>query len=127
MYTDLLAQIKNAQAVKKESIKIPASKLDEMVLKLLVNRRFIDSFDKKGRGIKKVLSVKIRYTEDGNGAISGVRLLSKPSRHLYVGYKDIRKVRSGYGLLVMSTPQGIMSGEDARKAKLGGEAFFEVW
>lgn len=127
MYIDLLTKIKNAQAVKKENVKVPASKNDERILEVLASRKFIDGFEKKGRGIKKILSVKLKYEDSGKGVIQGTRLISKPSRHLYVGYKDIRPIRSGYGLLVISTPRGIMSGEEARKLKLGGEAFFEIW
>ena len=126
MYIDLLIKIKNAQAVKKDSVKVPASKNDERVLEILTHRKFIDGFEKKGRGVKKILSVKLKY-EDGKGAIQDVKFFSSPSRHLYVGYKDIRPVRSGYGLMVISTPQGLMSGEEAKKAKMGGELFFQVW
>lgn len=126
MYIDLLTQIKNAQAVKKESIKIPYSSNDEKVLEILKKNGFIESFDKKGRGLKKVLSINLKYTDD-KGAVSGVKIFSKPSRHLYYGYKDIRIVRGGYGISVFSTPKGIMTGGEARKNKLGGELFFEIW
>ena len=126
MYINLLTQLKNAQAVKKESIKISYSANDEKILEILEKNKFIAGFEKKGRGIKKILSVNLKY--DGNeGAITGVRFHSKPSRHLYVGYKDIRPVKSGYGIMIISTPDGIMTGSKAKKMKIGGEMFFEIW
>jgi small subunit ribosomal protein S8 len=127
MYIDLLTKIKNAQAVKKEFVKVPVSKNDERILEILAAKKFISGFEKKGRGVKKIFNIKLRYEDNGRGAIHGIKFISKPSRHLYIGYKDIKPIRSGYGTLIISTPKGIMSGEEAKKMKLGGEAFFEIW
>jgi len=126
MYIDLLTKIKNAQAVKKESIKVPYSGNDEIILEILKKNDFIESFEKKGRGIKKIMSVNLKYN-DGKGVISGIKVFSKPSRHLYLGYKEIRLVRGGYGISIISTPEGVMTGREARKRKLGGELFFEIY
>lgn len=123
---NLLAEIKNAQAVKKESLKIIYSKKAEKILEILVAAKYIEKFEKKGRGVKKALAIYPKYP-NGRPAISGARLISKPSRRIYLGYREIRPVKSGYGLLVVSTPQGIMTGQAARKKKLGGEALFEIW
>jgi len=126
MYINLLTQLKNAQAVKKESIKVPYSKMDEAVLKILVKNKFVKDFEKKGRGVKKILSIDLKYNE-GEGAISGIKFISKPSRRLYIGYKEIKPVKHGYGLLVLSTPKGILTGQEAKKMKVGGEMLFEIW
>lgn len=126
MYIDLLTKIKNAQAVKKESIKVPYSGNDEIILGILKKNGFIESFEKKGRSLKKIFSINLKY-ENGVGAISGINVFSKPSRHLYLGYKEIRLVRGGYGISVVSTSKGVMTGKEARKAKLGGELFFEIY
>ena len=69
----------------------------------------------------------MKYGEDGLGKIGSVKLVSKPSRRIYAGYRELRPVKSGLGLLVVSTPRGIMSGKEARKMKLGGEVLFEIW
>ncbi len=127
MYINLLIQIKNAQAVKKETVKTSYSKNDEVILDILAKNKFIDSFEKKGRGAKKILSINPKYDKGGDGAIRGIKILSTPSRHLYSGYQDIKSVKSGYGLLVISTPKGIITGREAKKIKLGGELFFEIW
>ncbi len=126
MYIDLLTKLKNAQAAKKKEIKVPYTKMDEQVLEILRKQKFIEVFEKKGRNPKRILDIKLRYEEEG-GAITGVRFVSKPSRRLYKGYKELRPVRSGFGTLVLSTPKGIVTGLEARKMKVGGELLFEVW
>ncbi len=126
MYYNLLTKIKNAQAVKAESIKIPLSNMDLVIAELLAKHKFIDEAVKKGRAPKRILEVKLKYKQ-GKGAVQGVRLLSKPSRKLYCGYKEIKPVRQGYGLLVLSTPKGIMDGKSAKKEKIGGQLLFEIW
>lgn len=126
MYINLLIQLKNAQAVKKENIKFPYSKNDSAIAEILVVNKFIDSVEKKGRGIKRILDIKLKYT-NGEGAISGLTLMSKPSRKIYLGYKEIKPVKYGYGIMVISTPMGIMTNKEARKNKVGGEALFKIW
>ncbi|MEK7520578.1 MAG: 30S ribosomal protein S8 [Patescibacteria group bacterium] len=123
----MIIKLKNAQAVKKESVKIPSSNLSEAILAALAKNGFVESFEKKGKGVKKYLDVKLKYGEDGLGKIGSVKLVSKPSRRIYAGYRELRPVKSGLGLLVVSTPRGIMSGKEARKMKLGGEVLFEIW
>lgn len=126
MYIDLLTQIRNAQAVKKESIKVPYTKNDERILEILTSRKYIAAYDKKGRAPKRVLSIDLKY-ENGAGAIEGVRFVSRPSIHIYKGCDEIRPVKSGRGLVIVSTPKGIMTGDQARREKVGGEIFFEIW
>lgn len=126
-YIDLLIQLKNAQLVKKENIKFPYSIKAEKVLEILEKRKFISGFEKKGRGIKKVLDIKLKYDKEGHGAISGIKIVSKPSRHIYAGYKDIKAVKGGFGTAVISTSKGIIAGKEAKKEKAGGEIMFEIW
>lgn len=126
MYIDTLTQIKNAQQAKKEKIKVPYTKMDMAVLEVLNKRNFIGEVSKKGRMPKRVLEIKIAYHDD-RGAISNVNFVSKPSRRIYKGYKELRSVKQGYGLAVISTSKGIMSAEEARKMKLGGQILFELW
>jgi small subunit ribosomal protein S8 len=127
MYTDLLIRIKNAQAVKKENVKIPYSAVNRAVLNVLKKGGFINNFTAVGRVPNKILEVDLKYKEDGKGTISGVKILSKPSRHIYSSYNEIYPIRQGYGLLVVSTSKGVMDGRLARKTKIGGELLFEIW
>lgn len=126
MYIDLLTKIRNSQAVGKESIKTYYTKMDEAVLGVLVKRGYVEGFEVKGRQPKKILEVKLKYEEE-KGVINGVKFFSKPGQKIQFGYKKILPVKNGYGVLVLSTPKGVMSGEDARKNKIGGEALFKIW
>ncbi|MBI4993420.1 30S ribosomal protein S8 [Candidatus Wolfebacteria bacterium] len=126
MYINLLTQLKNAQAVKKENIKTVYSKMDESILKVLAGNKYIENFEKKGQKVKKFLDIKLKYS-DGDGVIGGIKFISKPSRKIYLGHEEIKPVKHGYGLLVLSTSKGIMSGNEAKKNKVGGEALFTIW
>jgi len=126
MYLDLLTRIKNAQQAKKEIIKVPFSNMDLAVALILVRTGYLESVEKKGRLPKRVIEIKLKY-DQGRGAVNGVKFLSKPSRRLYFGYKDLRSVKKNYGLSVLSTPKGIMTNREARREKVGGELLFEIW
>ena len=126
MYIDLLIQLKNAQAVKKENIKFPYSKNDSAIAEILAANKFINTFEKKGRGIRRILDIKLKY-DNNEGAISGLAIMSKSSRRIYLGYKEIKPVKYGYGIMIISTPMGIMTDKEARKNKVGGEALFKIW
>ncbi len=102
------------------------TKMLEEIVKVLEKNGYVNSFERKGRGVKRVLEIKLGY-ESGKGIINGVRFMSKPSRKVYLGYRDIRPVKQGHGLMVLSTPAGIVTGQEARKAKVGGEALFQIW
>ena len=126
MYINLLTQLKNAQAVKKESVKFAYSKMDEKVLQILEENHYIEDFKKLGKGAKRILEINLKYPAD-RVAIEGIYFVSKPSRRIYIGHKEIRPVRHGYGLIVLSTPKGILTGREAKKMKVGGEILFKIW
>ena len=126
----MLTQIKNAQTRGKSEMVLPFSRIKFEIAGILKNKGFINNVDKRKRKTKKsefdMLAVELKY-KDSVGAIEGIKLISKPSRRMYAGKKDLRPVKSGYGISVVSTSKGIMAGEDARKAGLGGEILFEIW
>lgn len=121
MYTNLLVQIKNGQTAQKEMIKIPFSNMDMSVAEVLAKNKYIDSVAKKGRAPKKYIEIKL------NGNLNDFKFISKPSRRLYFGVKDIKPVKQGFGLGVFSTSKGIISAKEARKQNVGGVYLFEVW
>ena len=127
MYTNLLTIIKNGQQAKKATVKVQYSNGDFAVAELLVKHKLLDSVAKKGRMPKRILEAKLRYDSNGVGAIRGVKFLSKPSRRLYAGYQELNPVNQGFGVLVLSTPKGIVDGKTARKEKVGGELMFQIW
>ncbi|MEK7590188.1 MAG: 30S ribosomal protein S8 [Patescibacteria group bacterium] len=126
MYIDLITKIKNAQQAKKEKIKVPYSNMDMVILEILSKYGYIGELAKKGRMPKRVIEIKLMY-EDGLGAIAGVKIISKPSRRFYASYKDIKLVKQGYGLGLISTSKGIMAFHEARKQKVGGQLLFAIW
>ncbi len=123
---DMLIRIKNAGAVGKESTTIPHSNLRLSVAQALLKRGYITSISKKGKKTKKVIEIGIAYKE-GEPKVKGAERVSKLSRRVYYGFRDIRPVKNGFGLLMLSTPKGILSGEEARKENVGGEALFKIW
>ena len=124
--SDMIVRIKNATDSKKESVVFPYSKLKLSILDLLQKEGYIKSFGKKGKKVVKFIEVVLAY--DGkDGKINGVKRVSKSSKRVYVGSKEVKKVKNGLGSLVLSTPKGIMTDKMAREAKTGGEALFEIW
>jgi len=127
MYHNTLTKIRNAYQRKFDRVKIPHSKLDLAILEALVKKGYLESAVKKGRGIKKIIEAKLQYDKDNKPGVSGVKFISTPSRRIYLGYKDMKKARDGYGYYIFSTPKGIMTNIEAKKNKVGGEILFEIW
>ena len=124
--SDFFIRIQNAYRVKKGAVVVPYSNLKAEIARLLEARGYIMSFERKGRKVRKFLEIKLRY-DGGRPALTALRRVSKPSRRLYVRRRELRPVRQGFGTAIVSTSKGLMSGEDARKAGLGGEVIAEVW
>ncbi len=123
MYINTVIRIKNAEAAQKTALKIPFSKMDADVLETLKEYGFLKSIEVKGRSYKKVIEIFV----NPDRLIQGVKWLSKPSVRRYGTYKDFYRVKNGYGILVVSTPKGVMSGVKARREKVGGQLLFEIW
>lgn len=128
--SDMLIRITNAQAVRHERVVIPFSRVKFDIAQLLKSAGYVTDVERATRKAQTaevdIISVTLKY-QDGRGAISGVKLISRPSRHLYTKAHQVRPVRSGYGTLVLTTPKGIMTGAQARKEHVGGELMFEIW
>jgi len=124
---DFIIRLKNAGAVKKESISVPFSSLKLAVAEKLKDAGFVASIDKKGKKVRKTLDVVLKYDTEGIHVIHGVKRISKPGRRVYRNAREIMPVRYGHGTLVLSTPKGILTDKEARKENVGGEALFEIW
>ncbi|MBI4158372.1 MAG: 30S ribosomal protein S8 [Candidatus Yanofskybacteria bacterium] len=126
----MLTQIMNAQAVNKESVVLPFSKMKFDIANVLKTNGYLAGVERRKRKAKKseqeLISATLKYDEHGP-AISGIKLISCPSRRTYIKVSQIKPVRSGHGMSVVSTSKGIMSSKEARKQKLGGEILFEIW
>ncbi len=125
--SNMIISIKNAQARGHHTVSIPFSKLKHTIADCLVAEGYLSSVAKKVKKGKNELELGLVYTEAGKPKVMHTERISKPSRRVYFGVKDINKVRGGAGLLVLSTPKGILSGAKARKEQVGGEALFKMW
>lgn len=118
--------IKNANGRAHESITVPYSKLKHAIATCLQKEGYVASCSKKTKKNHPVLEIELAYNE-GQPKVVGVQRISKPSRRMYLGAKDIKPIRNGYGILVLSTPKGVLAGKDARKEMVGGEVLFTLW
>lgn len=124
--SNMLIMIKNGSLVGKESVTLPYSKVKNAIGECLKKEGYVKQVSKKVKKGFPVLEIELVY-KDKTPKIAQVERISKQSKRVYFGVKDIHKVRNGTGLLVLSTPKGILSGRDARKEQVGGEALFRVW
>lgn len=124
---DFVNRLKNAGAVNKENIEVPYSKLKHAVADKLVAAGFISSAKLQGKKVKKMLAVSLAYEDGGRSMIRDVKRISKPGRRMYKAVHEIMPVKFGKGKLILSTPKGILTGEEARKANVGGEELFAIW
>ncbi|PIR82805.1 30S ribosomal protein S8 [Candidatus Kaiserbacteria bacterium CG10_big_fil_rev_8_21_14_0_10_59_10] len=124
---DLIIRVKNAGAVRKESVSVPFSMLKFSIAEKLKDAGYVKAVEKKGKKVRKTLDIVLRYDEGGRHAIQGVRRVSKPGRRMYRSVQELSPVRYGHGTLILSTPRGILTDTEARKEKVGGEALFEIW
>ena len=124
---DFIVRLKNAGAVKHESVSIPHSKMKMAIAEVLQDAGFIKNVEKRGKKVRKTMHVDLAYKADGTPRITEVKRISKPSRRMYKAVEEIFPVRYGKGLLILSTPKGIMTDAQARKERVGGEALFEIW
>ena len=124
--SDMLIRLKNGSAVKRDLVSVPYSGVKENIAEALLKIGFIKSVVKRAQKVGAVLDVGLVY-ENGKPKIKGVDRVSKPSKRIYLGVKDIRKVKEGHGALFLSTPKGILTDKEARKELVGGEALFKIW
>lgn len=124
---DMLNRIRNAQAVLQPTVVIPFSNFKNRIAEILEKEGFVEKVEKKGRKARKIIEVTLKYQKKTKPVISGLKRISKPGQRIYVSVKDIRSVRGGYGIAIISTSKGLMTGKEAKKRKLGGEIICEIW
>ena len=124
--TDMLNQIRNAEAVAKTEVLLPFSKLKNQIGLILQQEGFVTQVQKVAKDKSKVMKIVLKY-DNGIPAIEGAKRVSKPGQRIYVKNSDIKKVRGGFGISIISTPKGLMTNLQAKKAKLGGEVMLEIW
>jgi small subunit ribosomal protein S8 len=124
---DMFTRIRNAASARHETVRIPASTAKRAVAGVLREEGFIKGLGEVEDGPRKFLELEITYGEDRKAVLSGIRRVSRPGLRVYVNKQEIPRVYGGLGVAVMSTSQGVMSGREAWRRKIGGEVLCYVW
>ena len=124
--SDLLTRIRNGQQARKDSVLTPASKLRTHVLDVLQREGYIRGYSEEVLAGQKGLRIELKYFE-GQPAIQHLARVSKPGRRVYSGAKDLPRIRNGLGVVIVSTPRGVLSAAEAREHNVGGEVLAEVF
>jgi small subunit ribosomal protein S8 len=125
---DMLTRIRNASSAMHEDVTIPASKIKESIARILASEGFVDGVEvSNGDAGHSVIKITLRYSEERERAISGIRRISKPGRRVYRGAQELPRVLGGLGIAIVSTSQGVMTDKEARRAKVGGEVLAYIW
>jgi small subunit ribosomal protein S8 len=124
---DMLTRIRNAVAANHPRVDVPGSKLKMEVARILKEEGYINSFVTKGEGAKYMIRIFLRYDAKGASSITHLSRVSRPGRRVFVGATEIPRVLGGYGVNIVSTSRGLMSGKRARKENVGGEILAEIY
>lgn len=125
--SNLIARLRNAQIARFDQLEIPHTKVVENIVQILKEEGFIKNFRVASDGKLPILRIFLKTVPDGGYAIKGMKRVSKLSRRIYVGKDDIPMVKNGFGIAIVSTSKGVMTGEKAKKLAIGGELLAEVW
>ena len=124
---DFITRLKNASMVKKASMSVPFSNVKHAVALTLKKNGYVGEISESGAGVTKTITVALLYDETGSPKIHDVDRVSKPGRRLYTGVKHIHPIKYGKGLMILSTPRGILTDSEARENRVGGETLFVIW
>lgn len=127
---DLLTRIRNANAKLKDRVDIPYSKLKLELVRILKDEGFIANYKtlyNTAEGRRGTLRVFLKYTPEKQVVLQGLKRVSRPGLRIYRSYREIPRVRSGFGLTILSTPQGVLTDRQARDKRVGGEILCQVW
>ena len=120
---DMLTRIRNANQMRNKEVSMPSSKMKVEIAKILENEGFIEGFNVKDN----TLTLTLKYAENKERVITGLKRISKPGLRVYAGASEIPKVLNGLGIAIISTPKGVMTDKLARKNNVGGEVIAYIW
>jgi small subunit ribosomal protein S8 len=124
---DMLTRIRNANTANHKTVDMPASRTKQAIAQILQDEGFIESYERIAEGPQGTIRIQLRYGPEKEKVITGLRRISRPGLRVYTRKTEIPRVLGGLGLVIMSTPQGIMSGKRAKKRGVGGEVLAYVW
>lgn len=124
--SDMLTRIRNAIAVNKNEVRVPFSKIKQNVAELLMANNFIDGVRVEGDGIEKAINITINQ-KSSNARITEIERMSRPGRRYYASADNIPTIKRGRGIVIVSTSKGLMTGDEAKKSRVGGELICKVY
>ena len=124
---DMLTRIRNAVIVRHDMVEIPASKMKIAVVKILKEEGFITDFELIKGKPERLIRIKLKYQDSNKSMISGIERVSKPGLRIYTQHNEIPRVYGGVGIAILSTPKGVITGQQAYRQKVGGEILCYVW
>src|SRR5580692_12640448 len=124
---DMLTRIRNANTANHKTVDVPASRTKKAIAQILQDEGFIDSYERLESGPQGTIRIQLRYGPEKEKVITGLRRISRPGLRVYTRKTEIPRVLGGLGLVIISTPQGIMSGKRAKREGCGGEVLAYVW
>ncbi len=124
---DFLTRVRNSSNSRNRRAVMPSSRAKVALAKILAEEGFISGYSVTGDDARPNLIIGMKYSDKGQPVITGIERVSRPGRRMYTGFRNIPLVRSGLGINIVSTPQGIMSGSQARRERVGGEIMCNVW
>ena len=125
--TDYLNRIRNALAAEHGEVEIPASRLKKEMSRILVEQGYVNGYEVEPTPVGESIRIQLKYTEDRDPVISGLRRISRPGRRRYVGGGEVPRVQGGMGTAIISTSAGVMTGHEAKEKGVGGEVVAYVW
>ena len=124
---DMLTKVRNAAMARLEKVDVQDSKLKLEIVKILKTEGYIKNFKKLQEDGKKSIRIFLKYDDDNNPVIHGVKKISTPGRRVYSGYKDLPRVYNGYGTVIVSNSSGVTNGKKATEKMIGGELICTIW
>ncbi|MBR2322336.1 MAG: 30S ribosomal protein S8 [Clostridia bacterium] len=124
---DMLTRIRNALIVKHDVVEVPASNMKKEIARLLLQEGYITSYEIVEQEVQDKIVITLKYGPNGEKVINGLKRVSKPGLRIYAGHDELPKVLGGLGVAIISTPKGVMTDKEARKANHGGEVLAYIW
>ncbi len=121
--SDMLTRIRNALSARHKTVGMPWSNLKFEIAKILKKENYIDDYAKSGKETKKIIEISLKYPT----TINEIKRISKPGKRVYASVSEIKPIKNGYGMSIISTSKGLMTNKEAKKAGLGGEVLLEIW
>ena len=124
---DYLTRVRNALRADHPEVEVPSSRLKKEMTRILVEQGYVNAYEVEPTSVGESIRISLKYTEDRDPVIQGMRRISRPGRRRYVGGGEVPRVQGGMGTAIISTSSGVMTGHEAKEKGVGGEVIAYVW